>query len=135
MPDETLRGSCHCGGCAFRLPGPAGDITACHCRQCRKLSGHFAASFDADETAISWDHRETLAEYATPGGARRGFCSVCGSRLYFRAADGAFSVEAGVIDGPTGGRLVAHIFVAEKGDYYDLGDDLPRFAGWDGPAS
>ena len=121
-----LHASCLCGAVRFVLPGPAGAVTACHCSQCRRLSGHFATSFDVDETALRYTARATLAEYQTPGGARRGFCSACGSSLWFRASDGAFSVEAGAIDGPTGGRLAGHIHCADKGDYYDIADDLPQ---------
>lgn len=121
--------ACLCGGTAFRLPGPAGEITACHCTQCRRLSGHYAASFDADETALLWLRRETLAEHETPGGGRRGFCRHCGASLWFRASSGAFSVEAGAVIGPTGGRLAEHIFVADKGSYYAIDDGLPQ---WDG---
>jgi len=118
--------SCLCGGVAFTLPGPSGDITACHCSQCRRLSGHFAASFDADEARLVYIARATLGEYQTPGGGRRGFCTACGSSLWFRAADGEFSVEGGAVDGPTGGRLTAHIFAADKGDYYPIDDGLPQ---------
>lgn len=128
-PGARLRSSCLCGACAFDLPAPAGPITACHCTQCRKLSGHFSASFDVPETALVWESRGALAEFTTPGGGTRGFCRDCGSSLWFRAADGAFSVEAGGIDGPTGGHLAAHIFVADRGDYYSLDDGLPQFDG------
>jgi hypothetical protein len=121
-----LSASCMCGAVRFSLPAPAGPVTACHCTQCRKLSGQFSASFDADEAAVVWQTRGPLAEYATPGGARRGFCTGCGSSLYFRAADGAFSVEAGAVDGPTGGTLVRHIFVADRGDYEVIDDGLPH---------
>jgi hypothetical protein len=126
---ERLEAGCLCGACRFSLPGPAGEITACHCRQCRKLSGHYSASFDADESGVAWQARAALAEYGTPAGGRRGFCAACGSSLWFRAADGAFSVEAGAILGPTGGRLAGHIFVADKGDYYALDDGLPQAPG------
>lgn len=122
--------SCLCGGVAFRLPGPAGAVTACHCHQCRKTSGHFAASFDADEASVEYLRRDTLAEYASPGGARRGFCAGCGSSLWFRAANGDFSVEAGSIDGPSGGRLSAHVFTASKGAYYVIDDDAAQAPGW-----
>ena len=61
-----------------------------------------------------------------PGGGVRGFCTDCGSGLYFRAADGAFSLEAGAIESPSGGQLARHIFVADKGDYYALTDGLPQ---------
>jgi hypothetical protein len=108
---ETLAGSCLCGANRFTLPGPMGEVTACHCSQCRKTSGHFAASFDTDEAALTWQARDT-AEYTTPGGGQRGFCPTCGASLYFRK-DGDFSVEAGVVDNPTGGRLTSHIFIAD----------------------
>jgi hypothetical protein len=125
-----LRGSCLCGANRFALPGPMGAVTACHCTQCRKLSGYYSASFDARESDLDWQVRH-LAEYVTPGGGRRGFCSGCGSSLVFRAADGGFSVEAGCIENPTGGRLESHIFVADKADYYTIDDGLPQHPGWD----
>lgn len=49
--------ACLCGDVAFQVPGPAGDITACHCTQCRKLSGHYSASFDADAGRLVWLRR------------------------------------------------------------------------------
>ena len=36
----------------------------------------------------------------------------------------AFSIALGAFDTPTGTHLEMHIFVAEKGDYYEIGDDL-----------
>ncbi len=125
-PAGHLQCSCLCGGVAFDLPGPAGPVTACHCIQCRKLSGHFSASFDADEAQVVWHDRATLAEYETPGKGRRGFCTHCGASLYFRDADGAFSVEAGSVDSPSGGYLAEHIFTAFKGSYYVIDDGLPE---------
>nr|WP_283178750.1 GFA family protein [Gemmobacter sp. 24YEA27] len=41
-----------------------GDVGACHCGQCRKLSGHYSASFWAAEDSVTWTARETR-EYAT----------------------------------------------------------------------
>lgn len=38
------------------------------------------------------------------------------------------SILAGSLDKPTGTRLTGHIFVADKGDYYDITDGLPQFA-------
>lgn len=127
---ERLRCACLCGGCAFDLPGPGGAITACHCAQCRKLSGHYSASFDADETQVLWQRRESLRVYETPAKGRRGFCGTCGSSLWFRSAAGEFSVEAGSVTGATGGRLTEHIFVASKGDYYEIDDGLPQSGAW-----
>ncbi|PTX51073.1 hypothetical protein IQ03_01789 [Gemmobacter caeni] len=128
-PGARLKASCLCGDCVLDLPAPSGPITACHCVQCRKASGHFSASFDVPEQSVHWQRRDGLAEYRSAAGGTRGFCRSCGSGLWFRATDGAFSVEAGAVDGPTGGKLAAHIFVAERGDYYSLDDAVPQFAG------
>jgi hypothetical protein len=38
------------------------------------------------------------------------------------------SISLGVFDGPTGAKLEQHIFVANKGDYYDIADGLPQKA-------
>lgn len=124
--------ACLCGAVAFTVPGPAGPVTACHCRQCRKLSGHYSASFDVDESGLVLTSGSALSEYVTPGRGRRGFCNRCGSSLWFRSARGEFSVEAGSVTGPTGGRLAEHIFVAAKGDYYAIDDGLPQAAGGQG---
>ncbi len=122
-----MRGACLCGAVAFETDPPLRPAIACHCTQCRKLSGHFAASFDVEEAVLLWDAR-SVTEYSSTGGGQRGFCPSCGSSLYFRLADD-FSVEAGCIDNPTGGHLARHIFTAYKGDYYDLSDGLPQSVG------
>lgn len=123
---ETLRGACLCGANRYSLPGPMGRVWSCHCRQCRKTSGHYSASFDAEAAAVDWLARQ-VAEHQSPGGGVRGFCPTCGSGLYFRAADGAFSLEAGAVENPTGGQMSCHIYVADKGDYYELTDGLPQY--------
>ena len=120
-----MQGSCLCGAVVFEVTPPMRDAVACHCTQCRKTSGHHAASFDADEASVHWQARK-ISEHVSPGGGVRGFCSDCGSGLYFRAPDGHFSLEAGAVEPPSGGRLVRHIFVADKGDYYELTDGLPQ---------
>ena len=124
----AVAASCLCGEVRFSVAGPVGEITACHCTQCRKTSGHFAASFDV--AALDFVARGTLAEYVKPGGGVRGFCSRCGSSLWFRSRDGDVSVEAGAVDGPTGARLAGHIFTSDKGDYYAISDGLPQAKEW-----
>lgn len=127
MAADLLHGSCLCGANHFTLRGPMGEVWACHCTQCRKTSGHFSASFDAIEMDLHWQ-RKDLAEYTSAGGGVRGFCPTCGSGLYFRKG-AEFNVEAGCIDSPTGGQLVRHIFVANKGDYYPITDGLTQTKG------
>ena len=61
------------------------------------------------------------------GEVRRGFCSRCGSWLFWEPLLRDWtSVALGSLDGPTGLALERHIFVAHKGDYYTIGDGLPQ---------
>ena len=56
--------------------------------------------------------------------ARRGFCAECGSSLFWDAPDRpTVSIAAGTLDDPTGLKTVAHWYVSQAGDYYELPDD------------
>jgi hypothetical protein len=58
---------------------------------------------------------------------RRGFCSICGSVLFWdRVRRDAIAVAMGAFDRPSDTQLALHIFVADKGDYYDIADALPQ---------
>ncbi|HEU0223222.1 MAG TPA: GFA family protein [Paracoccaceae bacterium] len=124
-----LRGSCLCGAVRFEVAGPLAQPVACHCVQCRKGSGHFTASTWAPRAAVKvWGE---LRWYEYKPGARRGFCPNCGAAMFWETARDPdnLSIEMGAFDGPTGLRLARHMFTAEKGDYYALGDGLPGYPG------
>jgi hypothetical protein len=133
---KTATGGCLCGAVKYQINGPRGDIVACHCGQCRRQGGHFWASTSARRADLALTEERGLKWYQSSPQARRGFCGECGSNLFWEGEgmDDVF-ILAGSLDKPTGLRLASHIFVADKGDYYDIDDDLPRFAGYDTPIS
>jgi hypothetical protein len=124
-----VSGTCNCGGVAFTLEGPLPAASACHCGQCRKQSGHVWASVPVAETALAFTAEATLTWYDSSEIAKRGFCNRCGAFLFWKHRDEAqISVAMGALDAPTGTQLGRHIFVADKGDYYDIADELPQRA-------
>lgn len=124
-----LEGSCNCGGVRFRIDGPASSVSACHCGQCRKQSGHVWASAQVHESDLQIVTAVSLTWFSATPTARRGFCSTCGASLFWKAHDeGTISFALGAIDGPTGLALQKHIFTADKGDYYTIADGLPQKA-------
>lgn len=119
---EPKTGSCLCGGVRYTLAGPLRPVVACHCVQCRKTSGHHVAATQsaADDLVIEG---ETLRWFRSSEHAERGFCSVCGSNLFWRRFDNAnVSIFAGTIDGTTGLHIESQLYPESKGDYYDLPD-------------
>lgn len=119
-------GGCLCGAVRYRIEEPLAQVTACHCSQCRRSSGHFAAATSALREQVTIEGEVRWFE-STPGQVRRGFCARCGSNLFWDLMAGdTISIWAGTLDSPTGLTLAEHIFVADKGDYYGIEDGLPR---------
>lgn len=125
---ETHTGSCLCGAVQFKTSGDLRDVVACHCSQCRKQTGLYYAATNAELTEFEMSGEGNVSWYRASPGARRGFCTTCGSALFWQA-DGAsyLSIMAGAFDQPTGLRLTSHIFCADKGDFYDITDGMPQY--------
>lgn len=130
MNDERSQktGACLCGAVRFRITGPLSPVVGCHCIQCRKQTGHYMPATRARLIYFELIEDRGLRWYRASDQARRGFCDECGSTLFWQA-DGAerIAIAAGSIDGETGLSTAAHIYVADKGDYYRLDDDLPQY--------
>lgn len=122
------RGRCLCGAVRFEIHGPLRSVIYCHCAMCRRSNGHFVAATACASAHLRLLSAATLRWYQSSATSRRGFCGTCGSQLFWeRAASGHTSIWAGVLDMPTGLTAAAHIFVADKGDYYEIADGLPQW--------
>ena len=133
MTDNTLRsGSCLCGGVSYEIRGELRPVHYCHCSQCRKTSGNFVAATGCDDEAFTLVSDSTLAWYCASDDARRGFCNVCGGNLFWKPNDEErIAIFAGTLDSTDGMVAEGHIFVADKADYFTIGDGLPQFEQYD----
>ncbi|SRR5258706_2993158 len=121
------KGSCLCGAVTFEVEGELRPPDACHCSQCRKVSGHFWASTDLPESSIRLNGADRVTWFQSSKKVKRGFCSVCGSALFWKPISrDSIAIAMGAFDTPTNTLLEKHIFVADKGDYYDITDGLPQ---------
>ena len=124
-----VNGSCLCGAVQFEVQGPLRPSVGCHCTQCRKTSGHYwSATQVAGENLHIKDPDRALRWYRSSPQAERGFCSTCGSSLFWRHEEdgGAVSIGSGTIDGETGVTTAKHIHTDTKGDYYEIADGVPQ---------
>lgn len=122
------RGQCLCGAVTYTVNTVLRDIVNCHCQQCRRFHGHFAAYTAAPRDAVEIDDgRRALSWYNSSSQARRGFCRECGSSLFWDRLDSdLLRIAAGSLTEPTGLQTRCHIHVNFAGDYYKLMDDLPK---------
>jgi hypothetical protein len=133
MTDKTLHtGSCLCGGVRYEIRGELRPVHYCHCSQCRKTSGNFVAATGCSDDAFTWVSDSTLSWYRASEVARRGFCNVCGSNLFWKPdGEARIAIFAGTLDSTDSLVAESHIFVADKADYFTIGDGLPQFEQYD----
>ena len=123
-------GGCLCGSVRYAIRGPLRDVWACHCMLCRRLHSHYAAYAACDPADLEITSTTKLRWYRSSPVARRGFCSKCGAQIFWDGKGSHhISIAAGTINEPTGLKLVKHICVGHKGDYYEINDGLPQEGG------
>ncbi|MEP0519157.1 MAG: GFA family protein [Hyphomicrobiales bacterium] len=118
---NTITAKCACGAIKAKLTGPFRDAVACHCESCRRQSGHYIAATQIAVSALDIEDESHLKWWRATDFAKRGFCDQCGSLLFWTEdLSDQISVFMGCLDAPTGIEISKHIFVEEKGDYYNI---------------
>lgn len=126
----TATGGCLCGAVRYEVRGPLRDVVNCHCGQCRRISGHYAAFADAAAEDLTITEDRGLKWYKSSDIARRAFCAECGSTLFWQPSDKRHTaIAAGSFDEPTGLATTGNIFTADAGDYYTIDGALECWPG------
>ena len=119
-------GSCLCGAVRIHVSEPLKPADACHCTQCRKQTGHYFASTNVPRDALTIEGENKVGWYRSSDKVRRGFCTTCGSVLFWDPPHKDWtSIAMGAFDA-TGSHLEMHIWVSQKGDYYEIADGRPQ---------
>ncbi len=127
-----IRGSCLCGAVAFELSGAPRSLSYCHCSRCRKAEGVFAAVLIGaaeDFRLVRGEDQIARLTPESPWTHARAFCRTCGSALGEMQTGGMYVVAASALDDDPGLRPTAHLNVSSKPAWYDIDDDLKKFAG------
>jgi hypothetical protein len=120
-------GSCVCGGVTYKIAGEIQKTIACHCTQCRKLSGHYWSATQVPVENLTITRIDGLKWFQSSENAKRGFCKECGSSLFWEwTGNDTICIGTGTLDGVTGLTTDMHIFVGDKGDYYEIADEIPQ---------
>jgi len=128
MKKLSLKANCLCGNIQLRTHGYHRDVQNCHCIQCMKTHGHYAAYTNVHEQNVKFLKKRTLKWFRSSKKAKRGFCRKCGASLLFKIiGSNNISIAAGMFNGPTKLKTRMNIFVKGKLDYYKLDNRLPKF--------
>jgi hypothetical protein len=114
-PEDTVHGSCLCGGIAFHAALPEEGANHCYCTMCQKFHGAAAGSYLSVYTKGFVVERgaELIVDYASSEFARRGFCKTCGSALYWRSTKepDVIDLSLGTLQPPWTGTIEREVYL------------------------
>lgn len=100
--DPPVTGGCQCGAIRFRFTETKARASICHCRMCQKAFGNYFAPLVATVADGFEITRGEPTYWRSSNISRRGFCSTCGTPLFFWDDDGASpEVALGALDDPS----------------------------------
>lgn len=117
-------GGCQCGRVRYRVTGALGRANLCHCRMCQRATG---GAFAPLVTARGVAFEGAPARFASSDVAERGFCSACGTPLFYapRGSD-VIELMIGTLDDPEAVAPALHYGVESRLGWLRLADGLPE---------
>lgn len=121
-------GHCLCGAVTYTAEDVQTDINSCHCGMCRRWNG--GPAFAAMVGKVTFEGEENITRYDSSEWAERGFCSRCGTNLFFRLKEqDQYVIWMGSFDDQAPFNLAGEIFIDEKPPAYTLAGEHPRLTG------
>jgi hypothetical protein len=118
---QEKQGGCMCGAVRFTATDVPDTFGVCHCEMCRRWTGAALLAVEVPQDKVTWRGEEHIGRLQSSSWAERGFCTRCGSGLYFRVTrDSEWSKEIdlmlGLFDDPNGFTMRSEIWIDHKPD-------------------
>ena len=127
--NRSLNASCLCKGIVMTIKGEFRPVVNCHCIQCTKTHGNYAAYTSVLEENITYKSKNTLKWFSSSTKAKRGFCKKCGASILFRMnKSNIISISAGLFDKSLKLKTNRNIFTKNRLKYYSLDNNIPKFS-------
>ena len=128
---QPFEGACLCGSVSFRVQPPSLFCAHCHCTYCQTAHGAaFITWVGVAEERFELDDPDgRLVWHQSSEQSRRGFCSHCGTTLFFASAlaPGEIHVARALIQGEIDRDPQANAFYDQKVHWVEISDDLASY--------
>jgi len=84
-----MKARCLCGVTRFEVQLRNHEVAACHCSMCRRQTGGPLMTIDIED--IHFVDQQYLSVFNSSEWAERGFCSICGTFIFWRTKDHSFA--------------------------------------------
>jgi hypothetical protein len=124
-------GRCLCGAIQYEYAGEPTSVVHCHCESCRRQTGSPMTTFVLVPKAALRFTSGQPKEFASSPGVWRSFCAACGSPIYYRSdrRPEVLDLFAGTLSDPSTLAPQGHVHAAEQLPWFEILDELPRYAG------
>ncbi|MCP3888396.1 MAG: GFA family protein [Desulfobulbaceae bacterium] len=123
------KGNCLCGSVQVNVSKVKKNVGACHCSMCRKWGGGPLLAVDCG-TDVSFEGNENITVYNSSEWAERGFCSKCGSHLFYRLKEtNQYIMSVGLFGDEEQFFLDHQIFIDEKPHFYSFAEETLNMTG------
>jgi hypothetical protein len=123
------KGSCLCGATRIVAKTMSKNVGACHCAMCRKWTGSPLLAADCG-TDVSFEGTENITSFISSDWAERGFCSKCGSHLFYRLKEhNQYFIPFGIFDNCEDLVFEHQIFIDEKPSFYCFSNETKNMTG------
>ena len=111
---KKIKGSCLCKKISFEIKNECRYSVFCHCQMCQASNAEFSSYTKVKNENLNFKSKKTLKWFVSSKHYKRGFCSICGSSLFFqkKSSDDYISISTGTLNKniPSNG----HIFYKYK---------------------
>ena len=130
MSYEFLEGGCQCAAVRYRITGSPVLAALCHCSMCRRANAAPAVAWAMYRESQVAFTRSPPTLYESSLGAKRGFCSQCGTQISFSAEyiPGLIDITIGSLDEPSQVPPTLHYWESKRLPWVHFADQLPRYA-------
>jgi hypothetical protein len=130
MNTGSASGRCLCGAVSFSVGFPTNWVAHCHCTLCQRAHGAAFVTWVSSQAQLFGieDPQRVLRRYRSSTDAERGFCSRCGSSLFFRSAKwpGEVHVARANFNSALDREPQGHAFYDTHVGWFEVKDALPK---------
>ncbi len=126
--EQSLNGKCLCGAVKIVATAKKHSVTACHCDMCRRWSaGPFMA---LNCQTVTFEGEENIGRIRSSDWAERGFCTKCGSNLFYHILESDdYQIAAGLFDDQSMLRMSLQVFTDYKPEFYEFANETKKMTG------
>ncbi|MDC1316174.1 GFA family protein [Alphaproteobacteria bacterium] len=122
-----IKGHCLCKSIQFKINSEYRKSVFCHCTMCQRSNSEFSLYTKVNLKNFIIIKKNSLKWYSSSKYYKRGFCSKCGSSLFFskQAKPSHIAVITGCLNVSV--PAVGHIYYQDKKNKLTIGKNLKKF--------